>query len=92
MTLLATRARRLQALAQGIAPENAPGISCKRKEILRLTLDDYKALADPVTRGFEKASKSLFGLKIFRVPRLALSHTSHPNGCDLGRPGRRGRY
>jgi len=65
VTLLATRARRLQALAQGIAPENAPGISCKRKEILRLTLDDYKALADPVTRGFEKASKSLFGLKIF---------------------------
>jgi hypothetical protein len=55
----------VQGLAQGLTAENAPGISCKRKEILRLTLDEYKAWADPVTHGFEKAAKLLFGLKIF---------------------------
>jgi hypothetical protein len=65
VTLLATRARRLQSLSQGMAQENAPGISCKRREILRLTLDDYRTWADAVTRGFEKASKLLFSLKIF---------------------------
>jgi hypothetical protein len=65
VTLLATRARRVQSLTQGIALENAPGISCKRREILRLTLDDYKTWAHPVTQGFEKASKLLFSLKIF---------------------------
>jgi len=65
VTLLATRARRVQSVAQGIALENAPGISCKRREILRLTLDDYKTWADLVTQGFEKASKLLFSLKVF---------------------------
>ena len=49
----------------GTAPENAPGISCKRKEILRLTLDEYKAWAEPTTQGFVRASKLLFGLRIF---------------------------
>ena len=70
VTLLATRARRLQALAQGIAPENAPGISCKRKEVLRLTLEDYKTWADPVTQGFEKASKLLYSLRFFSARDL----------------------
>ena len=41
-----------------------------------------------VTHGFEKASKLAFRLEDFRVQRLALSDTSHPIGCDLGRPGR----
>ena len=65
VTLLATRARRVQSLMQGIAPENAPGISCKRREILRLSLEDYKTWAESVTHGFEKASKLLFSLNIF---------------------------
>src|SRR5436190_17613492 len=53
-TCLATRERRLQAIQQGVAIDNAPGISCKRKEVLRLTLDEYKAWAEATTRGFEK--------------------------------------
>ena len=65
VTLLATRTRREQGLVQGITADNATGISCKRKEILRLTLDEYKTWAESVTRGFEKAAKLLFGLKIF---------------------------
>ncbi len=65
VTLLATRARRVQALEAGTAGENAPGISCKRKEVLRLTLDEYKTWAEVTTHGFEKASKLLFGLRIF---------------------------
>lgn len=40
-------------------------ISCKRKDILRLTLADYKAWAEPISMGFEKAAKLLFGQKIF---------------------------
>ncbi len=64
VTLLATRTRREQGLVQGITADNATGISCERKEILRLTLDEYKTWAESVTRGFEKAAKLLFGLKI----------------------------
>jgi hypothetical protein len=45
-------------------------ISCKRKDILRLTLADYKAWAEPITIGFEKAAKLLFGQKIFTARDL----------------------
>ena len=45
-------------------------ISCKRKDILRLTLADYKAWAEPITIGFEKAAKLLYGQKIFTARDL----------------------
>lgn len=65
VTLLATWARRQAALARGTLPGDAPGISCKRKDILKLTLEEYQRWADPVTEGFEKAAKLLFTQKLF---------------------------
>ena len=70
ITLLASRARRLQALANGSEPEKAPAISCKRKDVLKLTLDDYKSWAEPVTKGFETAARLLYTQKIFMVHDL----------------------
>ena len=65
ITLLATRANRLENIAKGILPDDAPGISCKRREILRLSLDAYKTWADRATSGFEKAARFLHSQKIF---------------------------
>jgi len=65
VTLLTTHARRLQSIANGVQPDNAPGISCKRREILRLSLDDYKTWADRATKGFERAARFLHSQKIF---------------------------
>jgi len=45
-------------------------ISCKRKDILRLTLADYKAWTEPITIGFEKAAKLLYGQQIFTARDL----------------------
>ncbi len=70
VTLLATRARRMQAIAEGMEADAAPGISCKRREILKLSLDDYQTWADPVTEGFEQASRLLSGQKIFSARDL----------------------
>jgi hypothetical protein len=70
VTLLATYAKREQSLAAGIAPEHTPGISCKRKDILRLSLDDYRQWSDAVTEGFEKAGKFLYGQKFFAARDL----------------------
>jgi hypothetical protein len=60
VTLVATRARQNQAHA----------ISCTRKDILKLTLDEYKAWVEPVTKGFEKAAKLLHTQKIFTARDL----------------------
>ena len=60
VTLVATRNRH----ALGSA------ISCTRKDILKLTLDEYKLWADAVTDGFEKAAKLLHTQKIFTAKGL----------------------
>lgn len=65
VSLLATRNRHLSAIREGISPENAPGISCKRKDILKLSLEDYKKYSPQIVAGFEKTAKLLTLLKIF---------------------------
>lgn len=70
VTLLATHARRTTAMEAGTSPDNLPGISCKRKDILRLSLRDYQAQADAATEGFERAAKLLFSQKLFAARDL----------------------
>ncbi len=65
VTLLATRERRNQSIAAGTLFDEAPGISCKRKEVLRLSLRDYQQWADEVAIGFEKAAKFLHSQRIY---------------------------
>jgi hypothetical protein len=65
VTLVASLQRQKVAIASGTPPEKAPGISCKRRDILRLTLEEYQTWADPITRGFQEAAKLLHGQKIF---------------------------
>jgi len=40
-------------------------VSCRKNDVLKLTLDEYKMLADEITESFIKASKFLFQQKIF---------------------------
>ncbi len=70
VTLLATYTKRKQGLTEGIALDHAPGVSCKRKEILRLSLHDYQRWADAATEGFEKAGKFLYAQKFFAARDL----------------------
>ncbi len=70
VTLLATRARRLGVLHQGVKPADAPAIGCKRKEVLDLTSSDYQLWADRVTKGFQTAARFLYREKIFSARDL----------------------
>jgi len=65
IALLVTYAKRLEALKRGEPEETAPGISCKRKEILRLTIDAYQSWADRLEEGFLRAARLLHRQKIF---------------------------
>lgn len=62
VALLATRDRK------GRDPERA--VSCKRKEILRLPLEDYIKWSEPLVEGFERAAKLLHSQKIFTARDL----------------------
>ncbi|MEW6664978.1 MAG: DUF262 domain-containing protein [Thermodesulfobacteriota bacterium] len=65
ISLLSSRERRLTALNQGIHADKAPGVTCKRKYLLRLSLAEYQAYADDVTEGFKKAAKFMHAQRIF---------------------------
>ena len=65
ISLLASRKRRMQALDSGVESKKAPAITCKRKDLLRLTLQDYKVWADDVVKGFKKAARFMHIQRIF---------------------------
>lgn len=59
ITLLATQKSRIEAVQNGSLAGQAPAISCKKRDVLNLSLIDYKRWADEVEEGFIKAAKFL---------------------------------
>lgn len=57
VTLLATYSRKQS--------NSELAISCKRKDVLRLTLSEYKDWSELATKGFEQVAKFLFAQRIF---------------------------
>lgn len=70
ITLLATYDHKLSQVKQQNQGEEVQTISCKRKDMLNLSLQDYKKHRDPVVKGFIKASKLLFENHIFTARDL----------------------
>jgi hypothetical protein len=90
ISLLVTQARRRDAIASGIAADKAPGISCKRKDILKLEVADWQAWADSVEAGFQRAARFLYGQKIFKARDLPYRTQLVPLATmfvDLGKDG-----
>jgi len=65
VALLATRARREEHSHTGGDSGQAPGIGCKRRDILRLSLHQYKQWADRVEEAFVWAATFLAHERIF---------------------------
>jgi len=70
IALLVTQERRREAEARQEPEERTPGIGCKRRDILRLTVAAYEAWADSVQDGFVRAARFLHQQKIFRAKDL----------------------
>lgn len=90
ISLLVTQARRQVAVAAGMAVESAPGISCKRKDILKLEVADWKAWADRVEAGYVRAARFLYGQKVFKARDLPYRTQLVPLAAmfvDLGKDG-----
>ena len=66
VTLLATYHRRQSHLRTHPEDDKAPPISCKRGEVLRLTLEDYKQWADRAEKGLQRTAPFLHSQRIFR--------------------------
>ena len=90
ISLLVTRTRRRAALHGGTPTDKAPGISCKRRDILRLEVADWQAWADRVEEGFDAAARFLYGQSIFKARDLPYRTQLVPLAAlftDLGQTG-----
>lgn len=65
ISLLTTYDKRQKYLEQGSSPDKAPAVSCKRKDILKLTLEDYQKWSNQAIEGFIQAGRFLFSQNIF---------------------------
>ena len=90
ISLLVTLARRHAALSGGTPTDKAPGISCKRRDILRLEVTDWQAWACRVEEGFDAAARFLYGQNIFKARDLPYRTQLVPLAAlftDLGQTG-----
>ena len=82
VTLLATLERRNTALRNRTPEERAPGVGCKRADMLRLTLDEYKQWADPLMKGYENAARFLHAQHLYDAKFLPVRQSTDSSGGD----------
>ena len=85
VTLLATYNRRQSHLQTHPEDDKAPAVSCKRRDVLRLPLDDYRRWADVAERGLFRAVPFLHNHRIFRYRDLPYATQLVPLGAIFGR-------
>jgi len=59
ITLLSTYFKKIDKQRQGVRADEIPVVSCKRKDMLNLTVENYKKYRDKAIDGYIKASKLL---------------------------------
>ena len=84
VTLLATYHRRQLHLRANPKDDKVPAVSCKRREVLRLPLEDYRRWADVAQRGLLRAVPFLHTHRIFRYRDLPYATQLVPLGTIFG--------
>ena len=98
VTLLATRDRKEAFVRNRGDDDRAPGIGCKRSDMLGLKRDEYEKWAAPLVEGFEKAARFLHSQTVYEERFLPygsqlipLSSNPHHPGPRLGTTTREGK-
>lgn len=89
ISLLSTLQRREAARASGTSEDGLPPVSCKRKDILKMRLEEYREWADKVQEGFEQAARFLHSQYIFAQQDIPYNTQLVPLAGILVRLGER---
>ena len=84
VTLLATYNRRRSHMGAHPEDDKAPAISCKRRDVLRLPLEDYKQWADRAERGLQRTVPLLHNQCMFRYRDLPYTTQLVPLAAIFG--------
>ncbi|MEI8272995.1 MAG: DUF262 domain-containing protein [Paludibacter sp.] len=87
ITLYATFQKKLDQIKINNTSENSSAVSAKRKEMLNLTLADYKEYRDAIVQGFIKAAKILMQNHIYSSRDLPYSTQLVPMAAILAKLG-----
>ena len=68
--------------------DRAPGVGCKRADMLKLGLNEYRQWADPLMEGFEKASRFLHSQHLYDAKFLPYGSQLIPLAAILTTLGR----
>lgn len=85
VTLLATYDRRHTHRQRFPNDDAIPAVSCQRKDVLRLSLTDYKKWADRAEKGLMKSVPFLYNNRVFKSGNLPYASQLLPLGAILGR-------
>ena len=85
ITLYSTFKNRAEATSSGL--DSIPAVSAKRKEMLNLTLSDYKQYRDEIVSGFIKAAKILVENCIYNARDLPYATQLIPMAAILAKLG-----
>ena len=80
----------LRAIALLTTANSGRTVSCTRRDILRLTVEDYEEWADLAEEGFAKAARFLYGQKIFNAKDLPYQSQIVPLAAILAHLGEAG--
>ena len=84
VTLMATYDRRQSHLQAHPEDDKVPAVSCKRREVLRLPLDNYKQWADRAEQGLMRAVPFLHSQSMFRYRDLPYTTQLVPLAAIFG--------
>jgi len=84
VTLLATYDRRRSYMRANPGGDKIPAVSCKRRDVLRLSLEDYRKWADVAERGLIRAVPFLHSHRIFQSQDLPYATQLLPLGAIFG--------
>ena len=84
VTLLATYDRRHSHLQAQPDDDKGPAVSCKRRDMLRLPLDEYRRWAGVAERGLRRTVPFLHNNRIFRYRDLPYATQLVPLGAIFG--------
>lgn len=70
ITLLASYKHRIERIKENLGDDDLPAVSCKRRDMLNLSLEDYLKYKDLIVQGFMKAARILFENHIYTARDL----------------------
>jgi len=84
VSLLSTFERKQEKISKGLPEDEIPAISCKRKDILKLELENYKKWSKIARDGFVKSGRLLAQQSIFNEGNLPYRTQLIPLASVLG--------